>query len=71
MKERSTDSPSSVKPRKESGAGRGLGASKERTQADSVMTSTLRPWPHQRQVTDSIVREMISGSSMVSSPPTV
>jgi hypothetical protein len=39
--------------------------------SNSVMTSTLRPWPHQRHVTDSTLWAMTSGSSTLSSPPTL
>jgi len=41
------------------------------TSLDSTMSSTARPWPHQRQVTESIRFATISGSSIDRSPPTV
>ncbi len=63
--------PSSVVAVKDVGAERGWGVSKERTYADSVMTSTSRPCPHQRHDTESMVLAMTSGSSMDKSPPTV
>ena len=35
------------------------------------MGLTARPWPHHRQVTESTLFAMISGSSTLRSPPTV
>src|ERR1700722_11690900 len=39
--------------------------------SNSEMTSTLRPCPHQRHVTDSTLCAMTSGSSTLRSPPTL
>ena len=39
--------------------------------SSSVISTTLRPWPHQRQTTSSTWRDTTSSSSMTRSPPTV